>query len=91
MFQVGYSRYCTGPKFPLCIFLDNKAFQDITFLPQSIRKPANSSKTLPPLPILLDRTQWGFMLPWLYWLTPFGSHLQMQFHFVCVVSEPSHL
>jgi hypothetical protein len=44
MFQVGYSRYCTGTKFPLHIFLGQKAFQDITFLPRSIRKPANTSK-----------------------------------------------
>ncbi len=44
---------------PFLICAGKKAVWEITFLPGSIREPANSSKTRPPLPLVLGWTQWG--------------------------------
>ena len=35
---------------------------DLTFSPRSLREPAKSSQTHPPLPFVLEWTQWGFLL-----------------------------
>jgi hypothetical protein len=44
---------------PFLICAGKKAVWEITFLPGSICELANSSKTRPPLPLVLGWTQWG--------------------------------
>ncbi len=60
------------------------------FSPRSLREPAKSSKTHPPLPDVLEWTQWGFMLsllashsPCTYiWRGMLTNHLGSSNHFV---------
>ncbi len=63
---------------------------DLTFSPRSLREPAKSSKTHPPLPVVLEWTQWGFLLSLLashspckyIWRGMLANHLGSSNHFV---------
>ncbi len=49
-----------------------------------------SSKTRPPLPVVLDWTQWGFLLPWCILIRIQNGRAYGQCNSLSPVSEPSH-
>ncbi len=71
-------------------FCQQKTPRDITFLLRSIRKPANSSKTPPPLTVCIGLVSVGVSATWVHFhLIPVnaGHVVNIPFSPVC---EPSH-
>ena len=83
---VSFSPVIPPPDFVSKIFLG-----DITFSPRSIREPANSSKTHPPLPVCIGLDSVGVSATWVHFhLIPVNAgHAGNLFPFPLFVSPPT--
>jgi len=82
-----------SPVIPPPDFVSKTFLRDITFLLQSIREPANSSKTHPPLPVCIGLDSVGVSATWVHFhLIPVNAgHVGNLFPFPLFVSPPTHV